>query len=303
MSRILIAGCGYLGTGLGKHLASAGHEVWGLRRRVELVPEPIHPIQADLQQVEALSQIPLGLDFIFYTAAADRSDDSAYRGAYVVGIAKLIEALQNQKQQPRRIFFTSSTAVYDQTGGEWVDEKSPTVPRDFAGNRLLEGEGLLIRGTFPATIVRLGGIYGPSRTRLIDQVRSRSALLTEGKVGYSNRIHQTDCVGVLRHLMLLQALEEVYLGVDHEPTEQNTVVRWLAHRMGVPEPVPRSSKGTDYLPKAQDASTFRPRGKSAPGFERSNKRCRNDLLLRSGYSFVYPTFREGYAALLEEAAS
>ena len=61
------------------------------------------------------------------------------------------------------MFFTSSTGVYAQTHGEWVDEDSPTEPVRYAGKRLLEGERLLLSGPFPATIVRLAGIYGPGR--------------------------------------------------------------------------------------------------------------------------------------------
>ncbi len=298
MSRILIAGCGYLGIALGNRLASEGHKVWGLRRHIEHLSSSIHPIQADLQNSEDLIRIPEELDFIFYVAAADSADDAAYRGAYVVGLGNLINSLRDQRQHPQRIFFTSSTAVYGQTRGEWVDEGSPTVPRDFAGRRLLEAENLLFSGPFHATVLRLAGIYGPGRTRLMDQVR-RGEKLKDTPGTYSNRIHRDDCVEVLSHLKQLKAPQQLYIGVDHEPTQQHTVLRWLAERLG---PAAQAEATVASLANRKNPSTGA-RAELLLRRVRSNKRCRNGQLLQSGYQFRYPTFREGYAALLDNKDS
>jgi hypothetical protein len=80
--------------------------------------------------------------------------------------------------------------------------------------------------------------------------------------------------------MGLENLDSIYLGVDCDPAEERAVLRWLAGVLGAPEPRVAETKGTSH----------RPRG---------SKRCRNDRLLRSGYTFRYPTFREGYRAVLE----
>ena len=281
MARVLIAGCGYTGIALGMQLASEQHTVWGLRRRPELLPAAIHPLKADLCDPGSLTLIPPKLDFVFYTAAAERTDDASYQAAYVTGIQNLLNHLSETHQQLRRIFFTSSTAVYAQTGGEWVDETSETEPREFSGRRLLEGEELLLRGPFTATVVRMAGIYGPGRTRLIDQVRRGEAGYQTDEPRYTNRIHQEDCAGVLQHLMRLSSPETLYLGTDKEPADQAEVLRWLAKRLGVP-------------PSCAESRV--PSGKES----KSNKRCRNSRLVQSGYSFLYPTFREGYKAILGE---
>ena len=283
MARVLIAGCGYTGIALGMQLASEEHTVWGLRRRPELLPAAIHPLKADLCDPGSLTLIPPKLDFVFYTAAAERTDDASYQAAYVTGIQNLLNHLSETHQQLRRIFFTSSTAVYAQTGGEWVDETSETEPREFSGRRLLEGEELLLRGPFTATVVRMAGIYGPGRTRLIDQVRRGEAGYQTDEPRYTNRIHQEDCAGVLQHLMRLSSPETLYLGTDKEPADQAEVLRWLAKRLGVP-------------PSCAESRV--PSGKES----KSNKRCRNSRLVQSGYSFLYPTFREGYEAILAEMA-
>jgi nucleoside-diphosphate-sugar epimerase len=284
MANVLIAGCGYVGTALGVRLAGAGHTVWGLRRSAEGLPPGIRHLAADLTAPETLQTLPPALAAVFYTAAPNGVDDAAYRAIYVDGLRYLLEALMHQHQSPRRVFFTSSTAVHAQSAGEWVDETSPTEPSHFTGSRVLEGERLLLNGPFPATVLRFGGIYGPGRTSLIERVRRGLATCRDGPPLYTNRIHRNDCAGALQHLMTLSEPHAVYLGVDHEPADQCEVLRWLADRLGAPMPRAEVWSGAD---------TRR---------HRTNKRCRNSRLVASGYVLRYPTYREGYAALLNQTA-
>src|SRR3972149_125299 len=189
MANVLIAGCGYVGTAWGPRLASEGHVVWGLRRRTDALPPNIGPLVADLTVPETLRALPPGLDVVFYTASADASDDDSYRAAYVEGLHNLLRALDHQRQVLRRVFFTSSTGIYAQASGAWVDETSPTEPAEFSGIRMLEGERLLLGSPFPATVLRLGGIYGPGPTPLIDRVRRGLAGCPGGAPLYTNRLH------------------------------------------------------------------------------------------------------------------
>ena len=273
--RILIAGCGYVGCALGSLLSSEGHEVFGLRRNTGVLPSVIRPVAVDLKKEIPPGDLPSAPDYVFYTASADGSDDEAYREAYVDGPRNLLRALISRGEPVRRLFFTSSTGVYGQSGGEWVDESSPTEPATFSGRRLLEGERVVLDSPFPAAVVRLSGIYGPGRTRSME--RASEICADDGPV-YTNRIHRDDCAGALRHLMLLPTPEKLYVGVDHEPADRRTVAEWLAGR--------RSAS-----PNKNPSSTNR----------RTNKRCSNARLVASGYEFRYPTFREGFSALLEEA--
>ncbi len=288
MAKVLIAGCGYVGIALGNCLAAEGHVVWGLRRCTDSLPPSIRPLVADLTSPSTLRTLPPGLDFVFYTAAADSFDDKAYRATYVDGLRNLLDALDSQHQQLWRFFFTSSTSVYAQSSGEWVDENSTTGAVHFSGIRMLEGERLLLSSPFPVTVLRLGGIYGPGRTRLIESVRRGIATCTDGLPVYTNRIHRDDCTGALHHLMTLRDLELLYLGVDHEPTERCTVLNWLAAQLNLqPPPVVETSSSSGLETRRQ----------------RNNKRCSNAKLVASGYVFRYPTFREGYKALLAEDCS
>lgn len=280
MANILIAGCGYIGTALGSLLAAEGHTVWGLRRHPTTLPTGIQPFEADLTSPDTLQALPPGVDWVFYTAAPDTHDDGAYRGVYVDGLRNLLNALRVRQTHPRRVFLTSSTGVYGESSGAWVDETSPTQPTEFGGIRLLEGERLLLDSPFPATVVRLGGLYGPGRASLIEQVRRGQIAWSNESPVFFNRIHRDDAAGALRHLMMLSDPAPIYLGVDHEPTTLAVLLDWLADALDVPP-----------TRQSQSAATRTAR-------HPANKRCRNARLVASGYVFRYPTFREGYTALL-----
>jgi nucleoside-diphosphate-sugar epimerase len=281
MARVLIAGFGYVGAALGRALIGDSHSVWGLARHPVSVPSDVVPISADLGVGRSLMGLPPNLDYVFYMASPGGSDDAFYRMAYVAGLSNLLEALAAEGQRPKRVFFVSSTAVLTQFRGEWVDERSPTEPTHFTGKRLIEGERVLMESAYPGTVVRFGGIYGPRRTQLIESVRRGSAVYRKTKKTWTNRIHRDDCAGMLRHLMHHRPLDSLYLGVDCEPALRGDVLKWLAGALGAPEP--------------------RAVGANDPALRvaRSNKRCRNDRLLATGYTFKFPTYREGYRAVLE----
>jgi len=281
MARVLIAGYGYIGAALGRELAEDSHDVWGLSRHPVPRPGAVLPFTADLGVSASLADLPRDLDCVYYMASPGGSDDALYRTAYVEGLSNLLEAFARQGQRPVRIFFVSSTAVYEQQRGEWVDETSPAEPAHFSGRRLLEAERILFAGPFPGTVIRFAGIYGPRRAQLVESVRAGRAVWNKSRRQWTNRIHRDDCAGALKHLMQLERPEKIYLGVDSEPAEQGTVQRWLAGVLGAPQP--RAVRAGDPALRTM----------------RGNKRCRNDRLLAAGYTFRHPTYREGYRAVLE----
>jgi nucleoside-diphosphate-sugar epimerase len=283
----LIAGIGYVGSALAKSLQTADHKTYGLRRSAPVDIPGVETIRADLTRPKTLEGLPKGIDFVVYCASASGRSDEAYRAAYVEGPKNLLAALERQGQAVKRVFFTSSTGVYGQTDGSWVDEESVTEPESFTGQRLLEGEQVFRDGPYPATIVRLSGIYGPGRTRLIDSVRRGEAACQDGPPTYTNRIHRDDCAGLLKFLIEKtledpEAVQDTYVGVDDEPVDRCVVLRWLAQQLGAPEvPVEAEVEGS-------------PRRKG------SNKRLSNRRLKELGYRFRFPSFREGYGAMLRE---
>ena len=274
--RVLICGCGYVGATLGLLLNAGGHEVFGLRRDPSKLPPGITPIRADLSEILSPQALPTHLAAVVYAVSPDEGRDDAYRLAYVDGLRNLLAALE-RIGSVRRLLFVSSTGVYGQSAGEWVDEDSPAEPQSSSGKRLLEGERVLWESNIVERVVlRLGGIYGPGREGAIERALVAP---TGGPPQYTNRIHRDDCAGALLHLLTLPTPDPLYLGVDNDPADRRTIAAWLHARLdGRPANRPTP-------PKTRRA--------------RSNKRCSNERLLASGYAFRYPTFREGFAALLD----
>ncbi|WP_110669796.1 SDR family oxidoreductase [Salinicola halophilus] len=277
----LILGCGDIGTQLGQQLLDAGHRVIGARRSASaLEGTGIEPVSLDVADAAAVATLP-DADIVVYAVTADRFEESAYEAAYPQGLKTVISEFAQREAAPKRIFFVSSTSVYAQQGGEEVDETSPTEPNGFSGTLMREAEQALLDATLSGTVVRLSGIYGPGRDRLIRQVK-------EGRIAaanppmYSNRIHRDDCAGVLGHLIGLalddKPLEPIYLASDGDAAPLHEVMAWIAQRLKVETPEVIQS----------------------PLRRRSSKRCNNARLIESGYRFHYPSFREGYEDVLKQ---
>lgn len=278
-SNILIVGCGYIGGALGERLTELGHEVWGLRRNTRALPPDIHPIPGDLTLPETYDLLPPHVQYVVFDAAANSRKEESYRRIFVDGLHYLLRALEDRPSL-HRIVMLSSTGIYGDHHGGWVDEDTPPQPLHIPGQTILQGEQVLRSGCAESVVVRLSGIYGPARTRLIRAVRKHTATYNEELPQYLNQIHRDDCVAVLEHLLFMEKPEPLYIASDREPALRREVLSWLAERMQTP------------LPRAINEE-------QNPGKRyRGNKRCSSKRLLESGYHFKYPTYREGYTALL-----
>lgn len=213
-------------------------------------------------------------DAVVLTLTPTEYSPAAYELSYVETLRTLLPVWQ--RNPPGLIVFVSSTSVYHQADGEWVDEQSPTHPAHFSGQTLLRAERLLLDSGLSSCVVRFAGIYGPGRDFLLRQVRSGKG----GSTDFTNRIHADDCAGVLVHLMRRhwegESLASIYLGCDSNPAPGTEVRRWLAEQIGT------------------DSGSLVPSVSERGG----NKRCDNSRLLGLGYSLLYPSYKEGYSALL-----
>ena len=272
---VLIAGCGDLGTEAGLRFAAAGFSVLGWRRSPEKLPSPISGRTADLTDPD-LPPVPADTDVVVIAVAAGSRSVEAYRAAYVDGTANVLNALERDGVHPRRILWVSSTAVYGDAAGNWVDEQTPAAPASDTGAVILEAEQLLHRRRPDAVVLRLAGIYGPGRTRLIDSVNAGTAVVPASPQ-LTNRIHRDDAAAAIVHLTTAVAdPAPLYVGVDNEPVDLAEVLRFLAGELGTELPAPadkESSRGGD-------------------------RRLSNARLRGTGFEFAYPTFREGYRAVL-----
>ncbi|MBU0809170.1 MAG: SDR family oxidoreductase [Gammaproteobacteria bacterium] len=278
---LLIAGCGDVGGRLGQQMTAAGWTVYGLRRSVALLPEGIRPVAGDLQADTCPSAWPSEpLDYLVYCAAATERDEAGYRAAYVEGLRRVLGWLAQHGQQPKRVLFVSSTGVYGQLQGEWVDEASPAEADSYSGRIMREAEQVALHSGLEASVVRLAGLYGPGREWLLGQVRQGYRVASEPPL-YGNRIHVDDAAGLLAFLLQADArgvaLQDCYIGVDDEPAPLHEVVAWLRQQLAIEH--------------WSETATVRRAG---------SKRCSNALAKALGWQPQYPSYREGYRAILAQ---
>ncbi len=272
--RVLVAGCGDVGSRLARRLVARGEAVAGLRRSDAPLPEGVRRVRADLADASSLAALPAGIEQLVYLPTPDARTPEAYRRVFVDGLERLLDALDPASLA--RVVFVSSSAVYGDHAGDWVDESTPPRPPGFNGEILLEAEQRLMARGLPATVLRLAGLYGPGREGLLRRLVAGEARAPVAPPFWGNRIHVEDAAAAIDHLLALPAPEALYLGVDDTPMPLHELYGFLAARLGAPAPA-------DGPP---------PRGIG-------NKRLSNRRLRESGFVPRWPDAREGYAAMID----
>ena len=289
--QVVILGCGYVGCELGRRLA-ADHEVIGVRRSdrgLEAIEATgLEAVRADVTDAASLEAVP-DADWVVFAASAGGRDTEAAHETYVEGLRTAIDAFGDRAVSPDRFVYTSSTGVYGDFEGRWVDEGTSLVPKTERQAVLLEAETLALERTgeidIDGTVARFGGLYGPDRYRI---ERYLEGPVTEG---YLNLVHRDDAAGALRYLLEGDAARgEVLNVVDDGPVSKHALTDWLAEQCGVDQPEKRTVEGR----LADDDLSEPARARIA-----ADKRCSNGKLRALGYDFTYPTYREGYREAIE----
>lgn len=271
--RLLIAGCGDLGTRLGRLWCEYGGSVVALRRQIASLPNTFQPVAADLGAPLPAGLLDAHFDAIAYLVSADARNVEAYELAYVDGFKRLFEGASSPVA---RVVFASSTAVYAEDAGGWVDEASITRPTAFNGQVLLRAEQQVLELAPHATVARFSGLYGPGRERMLALAKAGGA----GSARWGNRIHIDDAAGALLHVLRMQQPPSLLCVSDDRPTRDDVVFEYLRQQMHLPASVSDA---------ALTATTCMP--------ERG-RRVSNRQLRASGFKLRYPSFVEGYAAVL-----
>ncbi len=273
--QVLLAGCGDLGLRVARRLRERGDAVCALRRQPPAAgKDGIEWLRADLTRLDSLRALPPGITQLVYLPTPDRRDPDTYRATFVEGLRHLLAVLGESSL--RRVLFVSSSAVYGDHHGDWVDEDTPAAPPGFNGATLLEAERLLATQPVQSVVLRLAGLYGPGRLQLLDRLRAGAASAPRGVPHWANRIHIDDAAAAIAHLLQLADPPPLCLGVDSTPLPLDVLYDHLARLIDAPRA---------------------PDGPSPAGI--GSKRLSNARLLASGFVPRWPDARAGYAALVQ----
>ena len=285
MTRVLIVGCGDLGSAIAKRL-HPNHAVIGLRQSDKLLPLGMQTIQADVTQPNSLKELRnLNPNIIIYCVSASAQTDENYQAHYVTGLKNILTT-QNKNTHLQHVFFVSSTRVYGQNSAEILDETITATPADFGGERLLEAENLL-KSMLPnsstqekackSTSMRLSGIYGKGRLYLVNMAKDLAKWPKQNH--WSNRIHRDDAASfiafIVEESVKNKPVADLYIVTDDMPTQQYEVLTWLAHRQGI-------NAFSNQAPMVQ-----------------GGKRLSNQRLRKTGFKLQYPNYQVGYSDILQ----
>lgn len=289
--RLVIFGCGYVGSALARTALAGGAQVEALTRNpvkaaVLRAAGLGKVIVADMASADWHEQIGGGADLVVNCVSSGGPDQ--YRRSYVGGMQSVLAWAARGPIPVGTLVYTSSTAVYPQGDGATVDESAPAEGATPNGAILRESE-VLLQTAAPTVIqrsfiLRLAGIYGPGRHHLLDQLRSGAPRLGGSGGHRLNLVHRDDIVAAI--LAGFGAPDDVGSDIfnvaDSAPAQRAEVVRWLADQLGRPVP--------DF-----DGSTTARRG-GAPMPDRVIANTRIQRVL--GWRPQYPDYRAGFGAIL-----
>ncbi len=271
--KVLQIGCGGLGSLIAQETIANGHALTIVRRSRQAVPEGAQVLHLDVVNGDALASIAgLQPEILLYCLAP--VEGQSYQQTYVQGLKNVLAHVT--KSSLRHVFFISSTGVYGEHQGEFIDDSTAVLPADADGQVMLDAERLLYELPCGHSALRVSGIYGPQRLYLLRAVQDQARW---PKVSHwTNRIHELDVARAVAHLYEQVAngmvLPAHCIATDGVPALQHEVLQWMAGKMQLPLP------------------------DTPPSEPQSGKRITNQFLPQSGFKLKFADYRAGYEAIL-----
>ena len=272
---LLILGCGDIGTRVGSAMTDAGWSVTAARRNAGTLSERFDRYQVDLTDPASMAALPVrDPDYVLVTPTPQSYDPMGYHKGFTE-TAELLAA-QPWLLACRRVIWVSSTRVYREAEGGWVDEHSPLNVSEPQARAMVAAEAA-IRRACTTTVIRPAGVYGDPQGMMIRRVLSGQGGAPGSSFG--NRIHREDLARLITHCLQLdeqgESVPPTVIAADEDTTPTDEVERWLAQKLGV------------TLSEAPQQA-----------ISRANRQCRSGLLTEIGFTLTYPSWREGYAAAI-----
>ncbi|MBF4990396.1 NAD(P)H-binding protein [Methylophilus sp. QUAN] len=271
--RILQIGCGGLGTLIAQAALAQGHDLTIVRRSRKPVTPGAQALTLDVVRgvgVSALAAVPA--DILLYCLAP--VEGQSYQQTYVEGLRHVLANVSMDSL--KHVFFISSTGIYGEHHGEWIDDDTPAIPADAEGQVMLDAERLLDGLTCGHTALRVSGIYGPQRLYLLRLLQNQERWPRQ--THWTNRMHEQDVAAAVVHLYQQVADGKALPGhcilTDGIPATQHEVLQWLAAQQQLPAPA------------------------TPPLQPQSGKRIRNRFLQHTGFKPQFADYQAGYASIL-----
>ncbi|MFN4278854.1 SDR family oxidoreductase [Thermosynechococcus sp.] len=282
--RVLILGCGYTGTWLARSLQAQGIDVVITNRRGEPPPElsavPCFPFAWEEVQTPLAAAALEGVTHVLNSIPPNSQGEDA------VALALLP---QLEKLNLHWFGYLSTTGVYGDRQGGWVDETTPVHPQNLRSQHRVRIEQTFLNSNLPTHIFRLPGIYGPGEGRNpIARILKGNVQLIDKPGHYFCRIHVADIVQTLQRSLAQPTPGEIYNLSDDYPSESLPVLLEAYRLLGRPAPPPIPLEAANLSPMAQS-------------FWRESRRVRNDKIKQVlGVQLRYPSYREGLLAIARE---
>ena len=293
---LVIFGCGYVGTALARIALENGLRVTALTRNAEAAADLRNlgvgqVVEAELDSSDWHQEIDPNQHWVVNTVSSAGAGIAGYQKSYLEGQRSIVQWAS--KGSVDVFMYTSSSSVYPQSNGAWVNESSGTVGGSDYGNILLAAEQLVSEcpAFKKAYILRLSGIYGPRRHYLLSQLLAGDRVFSGAGGQYLNMIHLDDICAAIWFLYQHPNLAEsgVYNVTDDSQATKERIVNWLAKRLAFKQMPIFDTR----IPGRRVSSQAKP----ASG-QPANRRVANSKLKALGWSLRYPTFREGYEAIM-----
>lgn len=241
MRRVLIAGCGYLGTAVAELFHANDWSVEGWTASADsagVLAEKQFAVRViDISDLAAVQNAATAFDAVIQCVSSRGGGAEAYRRVYLAGARNLATCFPAAVR-----LFTSSTSVYAQRDGEWVTELSPAEPQRESGRVLRETEEVVLAGG--GIVARLGGIYGPGRSALLRKFLAGTAVIDARSTRFVNQAHRDDIASAIVRLVehhhgpgpSATADRSIFNISDNHPLTERACYEWLAEQFNRPLP-------------------------------------------------------------------
>lgn len=288
---VVIIGCGDIGARVAALHQAVGQTVTAVVRGAEhgdsLRAQGLQVIRLDLDDEASLQLQALQNTGVYYFAppVADGTVDTR--------MTHFLNALQQQGIQPARIVYISTSGVYGDSKGEWVDESSPARPDNDRTRRRWSAEQQLRdyekANHVPVIVLRVGGIYGPGKLPL-RQVQSQRPVLNDAESGYTNRIHSDDLARVCVAAMERGKAGDIFNATDGHPGTMAQYFTDVAIALGYPAP--------ERITMAEAEEQL---NEALLSYLRESRRMSNKKMLAElGVELQYEDFAKGLKAVVEQ---